>query len=36
MASIIEPIMILILGGAIGFFAISMMQPLNSIMQGIH
>jgi type IV pilus assembly protein PilC len=36
MASIIEPIMILVLGGAIGFFAISMMQPLNSIMSGIH
>lgn len=35
MASIIEPIMILVLGGAIGFFAISMMQPLNSIMQGV-
>ncbi|MDD4831085.1 MAG: type II secretion system F family protein [Candidatus Pacebacteria bacterium] len=36
MASIIEPIMILILGGGIGFFAVSMMQPLNSIMHGIH
>ena len=36
MASIIEPIMILVLGGAIGFFAIAMMQPLNSIMSGVH
>ncbi len=35
LSSIIEPILILIIGGVVGFFAISMMQPLFSIMGGM-
>lgn len=35
LSSIIEPFLILFLGGAVGFFAISMMQPMFSIMGGI-
>jgi type IV pilus assembly protein PilC len=32
MSSIVEPVLMLLIGGAIGFFAISMMQPMYSIM----
>ena len=35
LSSIIEPILILIVGGIVGFFAISMLQPMFSIMRGI-
>lgn len=35
LSSIIEPVLILIIGGVVGFFAISMMQPLFSIMGGM-
>lgn len=36
LSSIIEPVLMLLIGGAIGFFAISMMQPLYSIMGSIN
>jgi len=32
MASLIEPVLMLIIGGAIGFFAISMVQPMYSML----
>jgi len=32
LSSIIEPILILIIGGAVGFFAVSIIQPIYSIM----
>lgn len=35
LASIIEPIIMLVIGGAVGFFAISMIQPMYSMPQGI-
>lgn len=35
LSSIIEPFLILFLGGAVGFFAVSMMQPMFSVMGGI-
>lgn len=35
MSSILEPVLMLIIGGAIGFFAISMMSPMYSIMGSI-
>ena len=35
LSSIIEPILLLFIGGAVAFFAISMIQPIYSIMQGI-
>ncbi len=34
LSSIIEPMLIIIVGGIVGFFAISMMQPMFSIMKG--
>lgn len=35
LSSIIEPILIMCVGGAVGFFAVSMMQPMFSIMEGV-
>lgn len=35
LASIIEPILMLLIGGAVGFFAISMVQPMYSMLQAI-
>ena len=32
LASVIEPILMIVLGGAVGFFAISMLQPMYSMM----
>jgi type IV pilus assembly protein PilC len=35
LASIIEPVLMIILGVAVGFFAISMIQPMYSMMEGM-
>jgi type IV pilus assembly protein PilC len=35
LSSVIEPILIMIIGGVVGFFAVSMFQPMFSIMGGI-
>jgi len=35
LSSVIEPVLIMCVGGAVGFFAISMMQPMFSIMEGV-
>ncbi len=35
LSSIIEPVLLLFIGAAVAFFAISMIQPIYSIMQGI-
>ncbi|MCL5011039.1 MAG: type II secretion system F family protein [Patescibacteria group bacterium] len=35
LSSMIEPLLILLVGAGVGFFAISMMQPMFSVMQGI-
>ena len=35
LAAVIEPLLMLIVGGAVGFFAISMVQPMYSMLQGL-
>jgi len=35
LTSIIEPILLLVIGIAVGFFAVSMFQPLYSMLEGI-
>lgn len=35
LAAVIEPVLMLIIGGTVGFFAISMVQPLYSMLSGI-
>ncbi|MDD5433558.1 MAG: type II secretion system F family protein [Candidatus Pacebacteria bacterium] len=35
LSAIMEPLLIMCVGGAVGFFAVSMMQPMFSIMEGV-
>jgi type IV pilus assembly protein PilC len=35
LASVVEPILLLLIGGAVGFFAFSMVQPMYSMLQAI-
>ncbi len=35
LASVIEPVLLLIVGGAVGFFAVSMVQPIYSMLEAV-
>ena len=35
LASVVEPVLILFIGAIVGFFAVSMMQPMFSMMHGV-